>query len=94
MDFWQIGSNILAGLAVGQYVVYLKKREGLEDIDYRTWFKILLYVVVIVFGLGYATNLLIANMEDRLIARTLFWLVTFVVVAWKTTALPSSKKPD
>lgn len=94
MDTWQIASNIIAGLAVGQYVVYLKKRDGLEDVDYRLWLRILVYVVVIVFVLGYGTNLLIPDMENRLIVRTLFWFGLFGFFGWKTTKLPPARKPD
>jgi uncharacterized membrane protein YeaQ/YmgE (transglycosylase-associated protein family) len=45
VDFWRIVSTILGAITGGQFVLFLKKRDGVEGPDRLFLGKILIYVI-------------------------------------------------
>jgi len=94
MDFWQIVSTILGGITVGQFVLFLKKRDGIEEPDHLFWGKILLYVIAAVFVLGITTNMLFSDPEMIGKVRSGIWLILFMVITRSIYRLPPGPKTN
>lgn len=94
MDFWQIVSTILGGITVGQFVLYLKKRDGIEEPDRLFWGKILLYVIAAVFVIGITTNMLFSDPVMIGKARSIIWFILFIFITRGIQGLPPGSKTN